>query len=166
MPIYLLLNGGEQGQITGDATQDNHPQWMNITSMHWAVNRNVSTTVGAAANREASEPNLSEVTLTKISDSSHTALYQAATTGKVPMTATIDLVNTGDPGTTYCSYELKNVLVGGFTSGTSGDRPTETLSLNFTAKTVSYTPEAQDGTSNTLRAHYDQAAGKSGSGSY
>ena len=114
MPIYLQLTGGEQ-PITGDATQSEHVGWMDISSMHWSVNRNVSTTVGAAANREASEPNLSEVTLTKISDSSHAALYQAATTGKQPMTATIDLVNTGNPGKVYCQYILQNTLVSGFT---------------------------------------------------
>ncbi len=163
MPIYLKLEGGEQ-QITGDATQSAHQGWMDISSMHWAVNRNVSTTVGAAANREASEPNLSEVTLTKISDSSHAALYQAATTGKKPMTATIDLVNTGDPGTIYCSYILTNTLISGFTAGTSGDRPTETLTLNFTAKQVTYNKESADGTSSPLRAQYDQAAATASGG--
>ena len=157
MPIYLQLTGGEQ-PITGDATQTDHIGWMDITSMHWSVNRSVSTTVGAASNREASEPNLSEVTLTKISDSSHAALYQAATTGKQPMVATIDLVNTGNPGKTYCQYVLQNTIISGFTAGSSGDRPTETLMLNFTQKNVNYTKEDANGSPTVSRASYNQAS--------
>ncbi len=162
MPIYLNLIGGDQ-TITGDATQSDHIGWMDITSMHWSVNRSVSTTVGAASNREASEPNLSEVTLTKISDSSHAALYQAATSGKKPMTATIDLVNTGNPGTTYCQYILTNTILSGFTAGSSGDRPNETLTLNFTAKQVNYIKEDASGNQTPLRASYDQAIAQSSS---
>lgn len=52
------------------------------------------------------------------------------------MTATIDLVNTGNPSKVYCQYILKNALVSGFTSGSNGDRPTETLTLDFTRKDV------------------------------
>ena len=155
MPIYLQLTGGEQ-PITGDATQSEHVGWMDISSMNWNVSRSVSTTVGAAANREASEPNLSEVTLHKVSDSSHAALYQAATTGKQPMTATIDLVNTGNPGKVYCQYILQNTLVSGFSSGSDGDRPTETLTLNFTQKNVNYTKEDASGNPTVSRAMYSQ----------
>lgn len=154
MPIYL-----KYGSIQGDATQQDHVGWMDITSMHWSVSRNVNTTVGSAANREASEPNLSEVTLTKISDSSHAELYQAATTGNTPQTAQIDLVSTGQDGKTYCQYYLYDALLSGFSSGTSGDRPTETLTLNFVKKEVVYNKIGADGTQNgTSRAMYDQSA--------
>ena len=161
MPIYL-----QYGSIQGDATQQDHTGWMDITSMHWSVSRNVNTTVGSAANREASEPNLSEVTLTKISDSSHAELYQAATTGNTPQTAQIDLVSTGQDGKTYCSYILHDALLSGFSSGTSGDRPTETLTFNFVKKEVVYNKIGADGTqSGTSRAMYDQSsAGGSASG--
>lgn len=155
MPIYLKLEGGEQ-PITGDATQSEHQGWMDISSLHWNVSRNVSTTVGAAANREASEPNLSEVTLTKTSDSSHAALYQAATTGKQPMTATIDMVNTGNPGKVYCQYVLQNALVSGFQAKSDGDRPAETLTINFTQKNVNYTKEDANGSPTVSRAMYSQ----------
>ena len=160
MPIYLKLEGGET-PITGDATQSEHVGWMDITSLHWNVARNVSTTVGAAANREASEPNLSEVTLTKISDSSHAALYQAATTGKQPMTATIDLVNTGNPGKVYCQYILQNTLVSGFQAKSDGDRPNEVVTLNFTQKNVNYTKEDANGTGTVSRAMYSQVTARS-----
>ncbi len=101
------------------------------------------------------------MTLTKISDSSHAALYQAATSGKQPMTATIDLVNTGNPGKVYCQYILTNTIVSGFTAGSSGDRPNETLTLNFTAKTVNYTKEDAMGNPTVSRASYNQASAQS-----
>ena len=121
---------------------------------------------GPPRTAKASEPNLSEVTLTKISDSSHAELYQAATTGNTPQTAQIDLVSTGQDGKTYCTYMLYDALLSGFSSGTTGDRPTETLTFNFVKKEVIYNKVAPDGSqAGTSRAMYDQsAAGGSASG--
>src|ERR1700757_1024429 len=55
MPIYCQIDG-----ITGDATHQNHQKWMDIQSLHWNVSRHMNTIAGSAANREATEPNISE----------------------------------------------------------------------------------------------------------
>jgi type VI secretion system secreted protein Hcp len=55
-----------------------HRKWMDIEALHWNVSRNMNTSAGSAANREASEPTISEVILTKVSDSSSTKLFQEA----------------------------------------------------------------------------------------
>lgn len=72
MPIYLQIDG-----IQGDATHEEHRKWMDIEAIHWNVARNMNTSAGSAANREASEPTISEVILTKVSDSSSTKLASA-----------------------------------------------------------------------------------------
>ena len=72
------------------------------------------------------------------------------------MTATIDLVNTGNPGKVYCQYVLQNALVSGFQSNSQGDRPSETLTLNFTQKNVNYTKEDAGGNPTVSRAMYSQ----------
>ena len=88
MPIYLQIDG-----IQGDATHEQHRKWMDIEAIHWNVSRNMNTSAGSAANREASEPTVSEVILTKVSDSSSTKLFQEACSGRTGKRATIHLVN-------------------------------------------------------------------------
>lgn len=135
MPIYLQIDG-----IQGDATHETHKSWMDIEAIHWDVSRNMNTTAGSTANREASEPTVSEMVLTKVSDSSSTKLFQEACAGKVGKKATIHLVTTGNPGDTYIEYVLTNTLVANYSVDTSGDRPVETVRLNFTKMEVKYIP--------------------------
>lgn len=156
MPIYLQIEG-----IEGDATQENHKNWMDIAAINWRVNRNMNTLAGAAANREASEPSISEITLTKISDSSSTKLFQEACSGRTGKRATIHLVSTGNPGQTYIEYTLQNTLIAAYNVGSSGDRPTETITLNFTKMEVKYTPyDDSNNPKSPMIASYDLATTK------
>ena len=139
MPIYLQMDG-----IPGDATHDTHRQWMDIESLHWNVSRNMNTQAGRTTNREASEPTVSEVVLTKVSDSSSTKLYAEACTGKMGKLVTIHMVTTGSPGETYIEYKLTNTLVSNYSVDTSGDRPVETVRLNFTKMEVKYIPHDEN----------------------
>ena len=127
MAIYVQIQG-----IDGDATHSKHEKWLDIDSMQWGVGRAIMTPTGSAANREASEPSVSEVTLTKSMDSSSAQLLQEVCTGHETKLVKIDLVTTGNPGDTYLKYELHNCLVSGYSVSTGGDRPAESVSLNFT----------------------------------
>jgi len=151
MPIYLQLDG-----IQGDATHETHKNWMDIESISWGVTRNMNTTAGSAANREASEPTVHDMVLTKVSDSSSTKLFQEAVSGKTGKKATIHLVTTGSPGDTYIEYILTNVLVADYQVGTGGDRPTETVALNFTKMEVKYIPyDEMNNPKSPMIASYD-----------
>ncbi|RZS76742.1 type VI secretion system secreted protein Hcp [Phyllobacterium myrsinacearum] len=153
MPIYLQIDG-----IQGDATQETHKRWMDIEAIHWNVGRKMSTSAGSAANREASEPTISEVVLTKVSDSSPTKLFQEAVSGSSGKLATIHLVTTGNPGQTYIEYKLTNTLIANYSVDSNGDRPIETLRLNFTKMEVKYTPyDANQSPQSPMIASYDLA---------
>jgi type VI secretion system secreted protein Hcp len=156
MPIYLQIDG-----IQGDATHETHRKWMDIEAIHWDVARHMNTSAGSAANREASEPTISEMVLTKVSDSSSTKLFQEACAGRTGKTAKIHLVTTGNPGDTYIEYTLTNTLIANYSVDSSGDRPMETIRLNFTKMDVKYTP--YDDTHNPqspMIASYDLATTK------
>jgi len=156
MPIYL-----QYGSIKGDATQENHKQWMDISSIHWNVSRNMNTLAGSAANREASEPAVSEVTLTKVSDSSSVRLFQEACTGNKGQSAVIHLVTTGNPGETYIEYTLDNALIASYSVDSNGDRPMEHIRINFTKMQVKYIPRKEDNSGEGQQvAAYDLAPGK------
>lgn len=153
MPIYLQLDG-----IQGDATQETHKRWMDIEAIHWNVARRMNTSAGSAANREASEPTISEVILTKVSDSSSTKLFQEAVSGRSGKLATIHLVTTGNPGETYIEYKLTNTLIANYSIDSNGDRPVETLRLNFTKMEMKYTPyDENQKPQSPLIASYDLA---------
>ncbi|MFV0474084.1 MAG: Hcp family type VI secretion system effector [Pikeienuella sp.] len=151
MPIYLQIDG-----IPGDATHETHKKWMDIETIHWNVSRNMNTAAGSTANREASEPTVSEVVLTKVSDSSSTKLFTEACTGHTGKLTTIHLVTTGNPGETYIEYKLTNTLVSNYSVDSAGDRPMATIRLNVTKMEVKYIPhDDQHRPQSPMIASYD-----------
>jgi type VI secretion system secreted protein Hcp len=134
MAIYVQIDG-----IQGDATQENHKKWMDVASLNWGVHRAVSTPSGSSQNREASEPVIGEIRLTKAMDGASLKLFEAAATGNQGKAVTIHLVTTGSPGSTYMEYKLTNALVSGYQVNTTGDRPVEEVTLNFTKVDLKYT---------------------------
>lgn len=155
MAIYAKL-----GKINGDATHENHKQWMTLDSLQWGVGRAIATPVGSAKNREASEPSISEVTVTKQMDESSPTLFTEACTGKA-MKVEIHLVTTGDPGDTYMEYTLTDAMISGYSVSSGGDRPSESLSLNFTKLETKYTPYDSDhNPGNPVTTSYDLSTAK------
>jgi len=130
--------------------------------LQWGVGRGISTPVGSAKNREASEPSISEVVVTKLMDASSVKLFTEACTGQKGKKVQIHLVSTGNPGKTYMEYTLENALVSGYSVSTNGDRPSESISFNFTKIETKYTPlgEGND-TGSPVTASYDLATTKS-----
>jgi type VI secretion system secreted protein Hcp len=148
--------------IDGDVTHQEHKNWLDISSLQWGVGRGISTPVGSAKNREASEPSISEVVVTKLMDASSVKLFTEACTGQKGKKVQIHLVSTGNPGKTYMEYTLENALVSGYSVSTNGDRPSESISFNFTKIETKYTPlgEGND-TGSPVTASYDLATTKS-----
>lgn len=135
MPIYLQLDG-----IQGDATHQAHQGWTDISSISWSLQREMNTLVGASQNREGKQPSVGHVTLTKTSDRSTPKLITEAAAGQAGKIAKIHLVTTGSPGNTYLEFTLSNVLFSSYTIGSKGDRPSESITLDFTKIETKYTP--------------------------
>lgn len=157
MAIYMKIEG-----IDGDVTHQEHKNWLDISSLQWGVGRGISTPVGSAKNREASEPSISEVVVTKLMDASSVKLFTEACTGQKGKKVQIHLVSTGNPGKTYMEYTLENALVSGYSVSTNGDRPSESISFNFTKIETKYTPSGEgNDTGSPVTASYDLATAKS-----
>lgn len=157
MAIYMKIDG-----IDGDATHENHKKWLDIMSLQWGVGRAIMTAAGSAKNREASEPSISDVVVTKVMDTSSVKLFTEACTGKEGKKAVIHLVTTGSPGQLYMEYTLSSVLISGYSMSTNGDRPTESISLNFTKLETKYIPyDDKNKPETAISASYDLASTKS-----
>lgn len=155
MAVYVQIEG-----IQGDATHQDHKEWLDVQHIAWGVGRGIQTTVGAAGNREASQPSLSEVTLSRITDKATPAIFYEACTGKVGKKVVIHFVTTGDPGDTYLEYTLSNTLISNYQMSSGGDRPTEVVGLSFTKIEVKYTPyDDQNKPKSPLAHSYDMATG-------
>ena len=60
MSIYLKL-----GSIEGGATEKDHDKWIEIGSMQFGTGRGIDMNVGSTTNRSATQPSISEITLSK-----------------------------------------------------------------------------------------------------
>lgn len=144
-PIYM-----KYGTITGDVTATGHEQWIEVNSFQFGISRTISAPTGGSSDRESSAPSVSEITITKPMDSSSPNLLNEALQG-TGQTVTIDFVKTGPAGQpiTYAEYTLSNTLVSGYSVSSSGDNPTESISLAFTKFTFQFTPQNSDGSLGT-----------------
>jgi len=155
MPIYVKYDG-----IPGDVTSAGHEQWIEVNSFQWGVGRGIGDPTGSAADREGSTPSVSEITVSKTTDSASPNLMRAAlglAPGGEGKTVVIDFVKTdqGQPEA-YMTYTLTNALVSGYSVSSGGDRPSESLSLNFTKvefKNTGMGPANETGSPDT--ANYD-----------
>lgn len=133
--------------INGECGIDQHTQWINLTSVKMGVGRAVSS-VGGGKDRESSNPSLSEVTVTKDMDVASTKLWMQALGGKALGKCEIHWLQQQDnKSKVYLTLELEEALISSYGMGSNGERPTESISLNFTK--VSYKYDKWDGDSVT-----------------
>jgi len=126
--------------IDGAVTTQGFEKWIELNSFQWGVGRAIGTAARGAATREATEPNISEVVVTKRLDKSSTKLFQDAVAGDLSSTVKLKFTTTTkDKVDTFLAYELTNCGVSGYSISSGGDAPQESLSLNFTKIMFTYT---------------------------
>lgn len=158
MAIFL-----KYGSITGSATDDKHKEWILIDGMSFGVHRNLLSVVGGAANRQASAPDVSDITLTKASmDKSSSAIFAEALIGKGEK-AQIHLTRmVGKQMESYLEYTLQDTMIAAYQISGGGEAvPSENLTLSFTKIEMKHLPDKLDGTLDSpLTASYDLATTK------
>jgi len=155
MSIYMKIDG-----IKGKVTAKGHEEWIDVSSLQWGVGRAISSAVGTSADREASKPSISEVSVTKLMDESSPMIFAEACVGKGKKVL-IDLCTVGtDSIDPYMSYELEDCMISGYSVSSGGDRPSESVSLSFTKMTMKFIPYDKNGKPESpLPAGYDMAKG-------
>ncbi len=156
MAIYMKF-----GSVAGRVTTEGFKDWIELNSFQLGVGRSVSTGAGGAM-REGSNPNISEVTVTKVFDEASPKLYQDALAGafdtKVDLKFTTTTKNKVD---TFLHYELSECGVSGYSVSSGGDNPTESVSLNFTKIMLAPSPLDDKGTPKAgAKISYDLGAMK------
>lgn len=122
------------GALDGEVTVEGYEKWVECHSCQMGYGRGISAPgPGGGSKREASAPTVSEVNVTTTMDSFSPlilkeALGGAATEVKIEMTQTDD----NGKHIAFQKYVFTNTLVSGLSISSGGDRPSESLSLNFT----------------------------------
>jgi type VI secretion system secreted protein Hcp len=157
MPIYMNY---DSLAIKGDVTEAGHTGWIELNSFQWGVGRGISSPTGASADRESSAPSVSEIVVTKATDSASTKLLNEALQGD-GKTVILDFVKTDKSKlSVYMTYTLTNTMISGYSLSSGGDRPSESVSLNFTKIEFKNIPaEAAGKAASPETVAYDLAAG-------
>ncbi len=145
MSIFMSYEG-----IKGESSDSNHKDWMDIDSWGWDVEREITAKSSTQGDRESSNAVMSALRITKKMDSASNKLFLEACCGK-GKTVIIHLTKTGSGSGSdvYMEYTLKNALISNYTVGgltIDKDRPTEIITISFTAIESRYTSYKDDGT--------------------
>src|SRR5690242_12027422 len=135
MAIYMKF-----GDVEGSCTTSGFEKWIELQSFQFGVGRAVGTAARGSTTRESSEPSISEVTVTKVMDTSSNKLFTDAVAGDFSTKVTIKFTTTTKNSVKeFLSYELTDCGISGFSTSSGGDAPSESLSLNFTKIQIAYT---------------------------
>jgi type VI secretion system secreted protein Hcp len=141
MAIYMNFDG-----CPGDVTETKHTTWIELNACEWNVGRGISSTVGSSAERESTAPSVSEIVVTKQNDIASGKLMTEALSGR-GKTVKIDFTRTNkNSQEIYLTIELTNTIISAYSHSSSGDRPMETISLNFTKIQYTTNQMKPDGT--------------------
>ena len=134
MAIYM-----KYGSIDGPVTTDGFAKWIELGSFQWGVGRGIGTAARGETNREGSEPSISEIVVTKTMDISSNKLFADAVGGTMDSKVTIKFTTTAkDKVETFLTYELTDTGLSGYSLSSGGDKPSESLSLNFTKVMITF----------------------------
>lgn len=128
---------------TGGAGAGKMPASIEINSFQFGTSRSASSTGGSSADRESNLPSVSEIVVTKTQGSTSPNLFKGLAGAHTTLgTCTIKL-DKGATSVPYLTYVLTNTLISGYSLSSGGDRPTESLTLNFTK--IEFTDKIQNG---------------------
>lgn len=136
MAIYLKFDK----EIKGEVTAEGFVGQIQVDSFQWGVGLGVASPTGNA-NREASIPSFSEVTVTKKTDVSSTPLFKETCGRENFKSVTISFTTTGkgNSNLVFLEIKLENVIISGYSMSSGGEgRPSESLSLNYTKINYKY----------------------------
>lgn len=135
MAIYM-----KYGSIKGPVTTEGFKDWIELDSFQWTTHRDIHTAARGATSREHSEPRLSEIVVSKRTDVASPKLMLDAVAGKLDSKVEIKFTTTTKGKVeTFLIYKLEDTGISSYSLSSGGDMPMESLSLNFTKISKTFT---------------------------
>jgi type VI secretion system secreted protein Hcp len=128
VPAVQKVREAATRSSTGGTTAA-HEKWIEIESWSWGTS---NSTAGHGGGGGAGKVSVHDISVSTKSDKSTPKLAEAVAKGNVsPARAQLNQKTTHN-GQEYYEIKLKDILISGYSASSGGDRPTESLSLNFT----------------------------------
>ncbi len=141
--IYLKLGG-----IDGESTDDRFRAWIPLESYEVGFDSGVITRHASGAT-PTRKPGCSALSAVKYYDAASPHLMAAVMAGTHYPSAQVHFVRPEGLRPVFLKYELEDVVVSALSTaavaGASPQKPTESMSLNFSRLTVTYYPQKADG---------------------
>ena len=141
---YLQL-----GDVKGSSKDEGHENWINLLSVRQSIRRPTGASTGSVRVRSGAQ--FGDIVTVKEVDASTPKLQEAIADGTVFPRVEIQLTSSdGGRQPPYLMWELKNVRISSYSINGSADGnsiPVEEISLNFEEIKVTYSDNANDGSS-------------------
>jgi len=133
------------GDIKGESVDDKHKDEIDVLSWSWGMSQSSTTHMGGGGG--AGKVAVSDLHITKYTDSASPNLMLSCCTGKHYDEATLVIRKAGDKPLEYLKIKMSEVLISSVQWAGSGadDRLTESVTLNFGKVNQVYTPQKADG---------------------
>lgn len=143
MSIYM-----QTPHISGNVSAEDYKGWIELTNVDFSAKRNITQKIGHQTDRESSIPNISQLTLAKLTDKSSPLLFEALLDGSSMDKVTIAVCRNGKNQKLASQIILHDVMVSYYEEQITaeGDNAsTEYLSLSFTEIEKRYIPYNSNG---------------------
>ncbi|GAB3407125.1 type VI secretion system tube protein Hcp [Massilia agilis] len=141
--VYLQIDG-----IKGESMDDKHKDWIECKSVSWKVSQPKSATASTSGGHTAERVEMSEITISKLTDLSTPLLLQNCASGKTIPKATLHFMRADGNGERikYFEVQLSNVLIGDVNPQVGdGEFMHENVGLKFSAVKYMYTQQKVGG---------------------
>jgi len=144
------------GDKKGDVDTKEFTGWIACHSFQFGSGRGISSATASGGNRQGSHASVSEVTITKLLDPATLHLWRNSLDGDLKTTVDISFTVADQGNTEYLHVTLWDTGVSGFSMSSGGDRPSESISLNFAKIEIKDTSKKADGSAgDNLSITYD-----------
>ena len=158
MAIFMKF-GTKKGDV--DTTQ--YKEWIMCHSFQFGSGRGIASATASGQNRQGSHASVSEVTVTKSLDPASLHLWRDSLDGKLNTTVDFAFTRADADNSEYLHVTLTDTGVSGFSLSSGGERPSESISLNFAKIEFKDIKVGEDGVAATpFSVNYDLAKQKAG----
>jgi type VI secretion system secreted protein Hcp len=133
---YLKIDG-----VQGESRRE--PGAIELKDWSFGAGRGIGSPTGAASDRGAGAPNVRQIMIIKTPDKTSPLLHKCAATGCHFSRAELVVRKAGERPGEFLRYQLSDVMISSYQLGGSGERASESLTLNFTRIEVQGQPQTQ-----------------------
>ena len=149
------------GDKKGDVDTKEYKGWIQCDSFQFGSGRGISSAAASGSNRQGSHASVSEITVSKHLDPSSLPLWRNSLDGDLKTQVEFAFTRADQDNSEYLHVTLWDTGVSGWSMSSGGERPSESVSLNFAKVELKDITQGVDGAAaSNVAVTYDLATQK------